>query len=695
MSRALAHRGPDGDGHVVLGPCGLAHRRLAIIDLSPAGRQPMSYADGALWLTYNGEVYNYVELRRELQALGFAFRSESDTEVILAAYRAYGRRAFERFNGMWGLALYDARERKVVLSRDRMGVKPLYFHKDRQRILFASEIKALLAAEPRLAVLDEASAIRFFQRSAMAYNRETFFRDIVAVEPGTSVEIAADGSLQPSRYWHFVPPAPGPRRHDPASARSSARRGRNDAFALAEAAERVRDLLVDSVRLRFRSDVPVGTCLSGGLDSSSIVAIAGRKLGKAPETFSVLYDDPEFTETEFVRVMQRELGLSASETHPDGTDFPEVIERATYFQDAPTVASGIYSQWHVMKIASRRVKVLLDGQGGDELFGGYFAYFNAYVRGLIAGLKRGAVRDLPRVLRAARDIRELSGQDHLRALLGAQRRRLYRQLVHPARRTLLDAARTAAGHGPLRDALRSLKQRVSRAAQFDLGPARALDGAAWPYPHEVLPLDLRERLAHETRGWETPEITGHPLVDEMWDSLVRTSIPGLLHYEDRDSMAFSIEARTPFLDYRLIELAFQLPPELKIDGATTKVVLREAMRDVLPAAIRDRRDKKGYPTPFAVWARGIHRDWIRDILGSERCRKRGFFEAGKLDRLLEAHFGRHRDFSTLIYQLVTFELFCRSFLDGPFHPERPPTHACFDPSEIGPPPGTQPTSASP
>lgn len=674
MSRTLAHRGPDGDGHVLLGPCGLAHRRLAIIDVSTAGRQPMSYADGRLWLTYNGEVYNYIELRRELEALGFGFRSESDSEVILAAYRAFGKRAFERFNGMWGLAIYDSVERKLLLSRDRMGVKPLYYHKNGQRLLFASEVKALLAAEPRLAILDEEAAARFFLRSTMSYNRRTFFRDIHAVDPGTTIEIAADGSMACSRYWHFVPPAPE-------------RLGRNLAVRRAEAAERVREVLVDSVRLRFRSDVPVGTCLSGGLDSSSIVAIAGRRLGKAPETFSVLYDHPEFSETEYVRIMQKELGLSAFETQPNGNDFPEVIERATYFQDGPTVATGIYSQWHVMKIASPRVKVLLDGQGGDELFGGYFSYFQAYMQSLVDRARRGAVHLVPKILRANREIRAISGMDPLGAIRDGQRRLVMGRYVNPGRRRLILAARAAAGEGALREVVRRAKRCLTPP------PVAASPGSNWPAPHEVLQPSLRDRIASEATEWQTPTVTGDRFIDEMWDSLVRTSIPGLLHYEDRDSMAFSIEARTPFLDYRLIELAFQQPPELKIDGALTKVVLRDAMRGILPERVRTRRDKKGYPTPFVHWSRDVHRAWLRELLLSGRCLSRGFFDPVTLEGVLTAHLDGHREYSTFVYQLITFELFCRRFIDGSFQPDRPPSHARFDETEVSiPQPQTSCTS---
>jgi asparagine synthase (glutamine-hydrolysing) len=653
MSRAVAHRGPDGDGHEVLGPCGFAHRRLSIIDLSAAGRQPMSTRDGKLWLTYNGEVYNYIELRKDLEKLGLAFFSETDSEVILNAYRAWGDAAFERFNGMWGLALWDVDRRRLVLSRDRMGVKPLYVHRDAKRLLFASEIKSMLAAEPALAELDEDNVARFLLRSTMCFNKTTFFKGVEALEPGTLMEIGRDGATRTRRFWSFVPP------RVPL------------AISLPEASERVRELLIDSVRLRFRSDVPVGTCLSGGLDSSSIVAISGRRLGKAPDTFSVLYEGAEYTETEFVRTMQRDLGLAASEVFPDGSDLPEVLERATYHQDSPTIAYGIYSQWHVMKIASKRVKVLLDGQGGDELFGGYHLYFWPYMQSLGSRILHGDAKMVLEMMRAQREIKALTGQDTLRSLRAHYRQLLRTRLAGPrirAKQRFILGARAALGEGLLREMARGLKSRIR--------PARAPSA---PVPDRALvPRHLSDRLASEMKRWETAPVTGDPLTDVLWDTLVRTSIPQLLHYEDRDSMAFSIEARTPFLDYRLIELAYELPIEMKISGALTKVVLREAMKGILPEPVRTRMDKKGYPTPFSVWTRDRHRGWLRDLLTSKAMSERGLVNPRAIDHLLEQHFSSKSDNTVILHQLATLELFCRRFLDAPFRAEDPPPHALFE-----------------
>lgn len=594
MSDAVAHRGPDGDGHEVLGACGLAHRRLSIIDLSEAGRQPMSYADGRLWLTFNGEIYNYVELRATLEARGHTFRSQTDSEVILAAYLEWGPDAFSRFNGMWGLGIWDARARELVLSRDRIGIKPLYYFHDGRRLLFASEIKAILAADPALAVLDRRSVARFLMRPALGHGRRTFFDRIDAIEPGTVVTFDETGASRTRRYWTFLPPAEPLR------------------VERAEAARRVEDLLTDSVRLRFRADVPVGTCLSGGLDSSSIVSIAKKKLGKAPATFSAIYADPKYDEGRFVEVMVRELELEGHEVRPDGSDLAEVLERAMYFQESATGGPGIYSQWHVMRIAAGHVKVLLDGQGGDEVFAGYHRHYAPYVRSL---LDSGA---LIAAVRASRSIREATGEDPLREILGY--------------------------------ALAKVRRRVggSSSAQPLLRP------------------EMADLVAPERDSWAQSVITGDALTDTLWDTLVRTSMPCLLHYEDRNSMAFSLEARTPFLDHNLIEYVFSLPTWMKIDGARTKVILRDAMQAILPEAIRDRSDKMGYPTPFATWLRGGHADWIRDLLCSTAASEREFVDPGVASTLIDDHLGGLEDNAWPLYQLATLELFCRRYFDQPF-----------------------------
>lgn len=646
MSHALAHRGPDGGGVQVIGPCGLAHRRLSIIDLSDAGRQPMCTADGRLWLTYNGEVYNYLELRDELEELGHTFRSHTDSEVILEAYRAWGLPAFARFNGMWGLGIWDVEQQALVLSRDRMGVKPLYLHRSGGRLAFASEVKALLAMDPALAELDLAGVAEFIDFPIVGTGG-TFFRGVERLEPGTTMVIGAGGRTTTHRYWTFTPdPDPAP-------------------IAPERAADELRELLVDAVRLRFRSDVPVGTCLSGGLDSSSIVAIASKKLGKAPETFSAIYEAAGFDEGQFVRIMVDALSLTGHEIRPDASDLPEVMERSTYFQEEPTAGPGIYSQWHVMRTASTRVRVLLDGQGGDELLGGYFPYFDAYVKALLRRARGGDLAAAQELLRADGEIAEVTGKRPLETNLrhfASYRYRLAKGAVRGLSRRAL--ARVGALAEPLAPWVEQLDARL------------APRPGAPSTPISRLGAHVRPGLAARKKP---PAVTGDSFIDLLWDQTVRTSIPGLLQYEDRNSMAFSIEARVPFLDYRLVEYAFRLPMSEKIHLGSTKRVLRDAMVGILPEPIRTRRDKKGYPTPFTLWLQQQdHHDWARDLLFSSQVAQRGFVDTVQAEALWSQHLAGASDHSWRLWQLITLELFARRFLDGRFQPEAPPARAVLD-----------------
>ena len=272
MGDAMLHRGPDGGGIEIMESCGLVHRRLAILDLSDAGKQPMRTIDGRFWISHNGEVYNYIELRKELETKGHKFRSGTDTEVILNAYREWGNDAFSRFNGMWGLAIYDVERKTLVLSRDRMGIKPLFIHSNSERIVFGSEIKALLSYDPSIAKLNYDAAGRFLEHSFLPYEPDTFFQGVVSVPAGTRIEITQDGQQTSESFWSFTP-FESPRN-----------------VSMRDAAEEFRELLTDSLKLRFRADVRVGTCLSGGLDSSSLVALSAKNLSLNPEAAHIWSD---------------------------------------------------------------------------------------------------------------------------------------------------------------------------------------------------------------------------------------------------------------------------------------------------------------------------------------------------------------------------------------------------------------------
>jgi len=373
MGAILRHRGPDGSGVWLDGEVGLANRRLAVVDPTPAGDQPMGLPERGLWLTYNGEIHNYVELRRELEARGARFRTHTDTEVVLHAYAAWNHDAFERFNGMWALGLWDARERTLVLSRDRFGIKPICYSERDGRIAFASEPKAILAAFPEEREPDRGEIARFLDGEFTDAGEATFFANVRAVPPATCLVWSRD-DLERRSTWSFEPGDETPKR---------------------DVEERFRELLRDAVRVRMRSHVPVGACLSGGLDSSAIAALVEVPADRPMHCFSLRYDGSRDDESRFAAAVTRDR-FELHWVRPEPGDVLETIRRIVWHHDAPTPIRGRLAQWHVLEEAGRHVKVVLDGQGGDELLAGYSRFVVPYALDRLR--LRGGRRRLPREL---------------------------------------------------------------------------------------------------------------------------------------------------------------------------------------------------------------------------------------------------------------------------------------------------------
>lgn len=611
MTDVMAYRGPDDHGVYTDKNIGLGHRRLAIIDLSHDGHQPMTNEDGTIWLVFNGEIYNYLELVPILQKRGHRFRSRADSEVIIHGYEEWGEDCVTRFNGMWGFALWDSKRRKLFLSRDRFGVKPLYYAMPAGTFVFASEIKAILPEVPEARRPNHPYLYHFLATGALDDGEETFFQGVRQLPPAHSLVIDADGHRL-IRYW----------RYDPEVARKT--------YDYAHSEATFRELLGNAVQLRLRSDVPVGTCLSGGLDSSAIVALASRFLDHPIKTFSCLYEDQDCNEQFYVEALNRHAKTDPYPIRPSGDDFFDVLPRIVWHQDEPTAGPGLYSQWHVMKEAHGRVKVLLDGQGGDELLGGYFSYFPAYLGILLQKfLASRRPADLMAFIRSYRQISRLAPNTFLRTSLAN---------ALPGR----------------------VKAGLARAA----GLARRLGvksraAAAPPILHPDFVASVR---GQEIRREPTDRFEDD-LNTVLYHHLTRQSIPALLHYEDRNSMAFSIEARTPFLDYRLVEFCLGLPYDLKIQGGTTKYILRKALQQDLPREIVERTDKKGYPTPVARWFREGQREKTREILYSREMERRKVFNADGVRQHFERHCRGEIDASWEIYRWLTTELWFRVFMD--------------------------------
>jgi len=592
MAAVQRHRGPDDDGIDVVDSCVLANQRLSILDLTSAGHMPMRSDDGNAILTQNGEVYNYVEVRDELRALGNVFRSGGDSEVILRAYQQWGAACVERFVGMWAFALYDVVNKTLFLSRDRLGIKPLYIHRTDERVVFASEIKALVAFlrhhhEPVKANL---SSIATYAATGLVDGLEdTFFQGITRFPAASTMQISSAGT-QLTRYWDLP-------------ARAS---------AIDPQVSDVATVLDDAVRVHLRSDVPLGVCLSGGLDSSAIVGLATRHVQQV-KTFTVYFEDgPDYDERVHARAIVERFGSDAHERLVRPTDLLDTLRQIVWQLDEPSLALGVFPQWHVMALArDSGVKVVLDGQGGDEVFAGYMNYAPQHVYGLLGA----APMRVPF---------ELAGIGRLHGFLRAR-----------------EVGRTAL----------AMRLRPPLTPTVDGTPDAALLAA------DLRP--LADVSHNEWRNW--PRVFDGWLTNVLYWELTRTRLPALLRYEDRLSMAFSIESRVPFLDHRLVELAFALPDRAKLSSGWSKYALRQALDGLLPSSVTWRRDKKGFPTPVGVWLRDDRGAAALDLLRDPQRRTQHLFPDSALQPLLARHVGGQADQSWQVWRALSTELWLDAF----------------------------------
>ncbi|MBV9601820.1 MAG: asparagine synthase (glutamine-hydrolyzing) [Chloroflexi bacterium] len=600
MATSQRHRGPDDSGQGVFGPCALANQRLSILDLSALGHMPMLSDDGRLALIHNGEIYNYVELRDELRGLGHVFRSDGDTEVILRAYQQWGPDCVERFVGMWAFAVYDATTRGLLISRDRLGVKPVYVHRTVERLVFASEIKAIVAylramREPVRA--NQSSIATYVVTGLVDGLDDTFFEGITRLPAATNL-LLRDDQFEFQGYWDLP-------------ARAAAISSHLDG-ASQQPWDPLRQTLDEAVRVHLRSDVPLGVCLSGGLDSSAVVGLASRYVPSV-KTFTIYFDDgPAFDERDHARAVVERFGAEAAERCVRPTDLLDDLRRIVWHLDEPSLALGVYPQWHVMALArDAGVKVVLDGQGGDEIFAGYANY----------------------------------APQHLYGLLGAQPTRFPVETLALGLNQGWQTARAAAGS--------AVAMRLRRAT---------MPSAAGKPDAALLAPELRELadMSHdEWRLW--PRVFDGWLTNVLYWELTRTRLPALLRYEDRLSMAFSIESRVPFLDHRLVELAFALPDRVKRSAGWSKYGLRRALDGLLPRSIVWRRDKKGFPTPVGNWFRDARGEAAIQVLRDPSRRSRHLFSQPAVDACIRDHVERRADRAWQLWRAVSTELWMDAF----------------------------------
>ncbi|MFO0961582.1 MAG: asparagine synthase (glutamine-hydrolyzing) [Phycisphaerales bacterium] len=531
MTAAVAHRGPDGAGTALRGSVAFGHRRLAILDLSPEGRQPMESADGSLSITFNGEIYNYLELREELRALGHRFRTGTDTEVLLAAYAQWGPRCVDRCNGMWAFAIHDARTQTVFCSRDRFGVKPFCFARLGTRLAFGSEPAQLLPLLPRVRA-DRATLEGFLFAGIDEPVERTFFEGIEKLPGGHSLTIdLRSGACEIRREYEIGRPA-GLASLDPEAA-----------------AQAYGERLREAVSLRLRADVPVGTCLSGGLDSSAVAALASEPYraarGERFRAITAVSEEAGNDETPFAGAVAQRSALDWITIRPSTADFVATIEDVVRTQQEPFGGPSICMQWFVMRTAREQgVPVLLDGQGGDETLLGYRRYFAAFM------LERWRARGLGAMLREMRACRRNGAQ------VGTARLLL---------NLLVQGSPTVARW--------KLRLRARWAREMPPLPAIVEEEA-----RTMNDLDALQRL-----------------------DIARTSLPPLLRFEDRNSMRFAVETRLPFLDWRSVETALALAPEAKFREGWTKWALRRCMEGTLPTEVVWRRWKIGFEAPTRTW----------------------------------------------------------------------------------------------
>ena len=600
MCRVIVHRGPDDEGIHFDDGVFIGMRRLAIIDLD-SGHQPVHNEDRSVWVVFNGEIYNFEQLRRDLIDRGHEFRTRGDAEVIVHCYEEYGPGCFERFRGMFGIAIWDARNRKLVLARDRLGKKPLYYTRAGRTLVFGSELKSLLQYPGVSRELD-AEAVRDYVLMGYVPTPRSIFREVSKLPPGHVLTCDA-GGIRIDRYWNleFTPKHEAPE---------------------SELVERLEQELSEAVRVRLVSDVPFGAFLSGGLDSSVVVALMARHMEMPVKTFSIGFREAGFNELDDARLVANHLGTEHHELIVEA-EAVRMLEDLVWHFDEPFADSSAIPTFLVSKMAAEHVKMVLSGDGGDEAFGGYDRYLRYRI---IRQLRRWGPKVSGTVLRLG---------SHL-APGGTGRR------------------------------LRWLARRVE--APF---PDRYLSGVALTTPE----------FAAELLGTQ-PEAGGYGTVAGAFspesvlgdDAMIQGDIAtylldDILVKVDRMTMANSLEARAPLLDHQLLEFAARLPFEYKIRGRTTKYLLRQVAARLLPPAALV-KPKQGFAIPLARWFRGELRELAADMLHSRAFAERGVFDAGTARRCLEEHVAGHRDHGEHLWQVLTFELWARRFLDSAPHAER-------------------------
>ena len=612
MRDVIRHRGPDDSGIFMNGRIGLGHRRLSIVDVA-AGHQPMTNEDGSLQIVYNGEIYNHADYRPSLEARGHTYATHCDTETILHLYEEHGARSVEHLRGMFAFAIWDERKQELFIARDRLGVKPLYYvHREDGSLFFASEIKALLKARAVRAELNYAALPDYLANHATS-GEETLFRGVKRLLPGHTL-LWRDGQIEIERYW------------DVTFARDEDEPQKRDSDYIDE----WRELFRTSVRLRLMADVPLGMFLSGGIDSTAIAAMMSGMVTEPIKTFSVAFEEREANELEYARMAARAFKTDHHEVVVSPEEFFNELPRLVWHEDEPLAHPSSVALYFVSRLASEHVKVVLTGEGSDELLGGYERYRKTIYNLSLGARYHGAT---PAALR---------------------------RMVHKRIEAL-----------PETSTLRRKLLRTFLCVEPDIESIYFDNFAVFPraMQAELLTTETRARIGseatdpyREVRRYMS-ETDAQSLLDRLLYADTKTYLHELLMKQDQMSMAASIESRVPFLDHKLVEFTARLPARLKIRGWTTKYILRESMKGLLPEPILKRR-KMGFPVPVGAWFRGRYRGVVDEYVTGERALGRGIFDAQFVRRLVEEHGRGAANHSERLWALVNFEMWLRRFVDG-------------------------------
>lgn len=597
MTDVIAHRGPDGKGYenFLNGSLWFGHRRLSIIELSSLGHQPMSYHNKEYWITFNGEIYNYIEIREELLDKGYKFSTHSDTEVILAAYCEWGEECLHRFNGMWAFVIYDVKRNRIFASRDRFGVKPLYYWFSEDEMLgFGSEIKQFTVLPGWKSLINSSRTYDYLYWGLFNHTDETMFKNVYQLKGGHFLILdlnneSIDKENLEIKKWYYPPEE-------------------NFTGTYEEAKAKIKDLFIESIQLRLRADVEAAFLLSGGIDSSSIVCAADKHLLKGKfQTYSACAHEKKYDESEYIQFVLNETKAKPNYTFPTLKNLLESMDSLIWHQDEPFGSTSIYASWEVFEMVSKENKVVLDGQGADELLAGYGTYFGAHLVGLI---KDGNLDKLLSEVDALNNIHNVS-----RDLVVKK----FNEIINP----------------------------------------QLTENVEVYYPSPVW-LNL-EKLGVEHKD-PYLQLGGKVItVNELsYAQLFSTNLPALLQYADRNSMAHSVESRFPFLDYRLVEFILSLPASFKINNGITKAVFRDAMYDILPEQIRNRNDKMGFVTPEEIWFKKESKEEVIEIVKKAAEISHGILNE---DIILEVQkiLDGEKPFNFLVWRIICFKIWVETF----------------------------------